>query len=316
MKIKSITLNNIGCFNGSNRFDLTTTESKNYILIEGEQDSGKTTICKALEYALYGLYLKTKDRTPYINNYVKQLFNDAVNINYNIEVVFNIDNSDYTLIRGTYINNNEYLSELLILKCNGEILNNPQIVLNKVYKEYPYEMFKALYIDSYVNSFGMLDADTNHFKSTFEGIFNIDSNSELKYENLLNKVAIITQDLLNGYILGQNRLIITNDFKIEIINQEGRSCYDLSAAEGQILLYVIYYSMIKISNNNNLVILDNPFRSMGTKMARYFFGYILPNISTQTLIFVSPSWLERAKRWNIEINNDKINYRYVLSKLK
>lgn len=111
MRIKSITLNNIGCFNGTNHFDLTTTKSKNLVLIEGEQGSGKTTICKALEYALYGLYIKTQDRTSYINNYVKKLFNDAANIDYNIEVVFNIENTDYTLIRGTYINDDEYLSD-------------------------------------------------------------------------------------------------------------------------------------------------------------------------------------------------------------
>ena len=306
MRIKSITLNNIGCFNGSNHFDLTTSESQNLVLIEGEQGSGKSTICKALEYALYGLYIKTQDRSSYINNYVKKLFNDAANIDYNIEVVFNIENTDYTLIRGTYINDNEYLSELLILKCNGKILNNPQIILNKVYKEYPYEMFNALYIDRIGNMF-----DPNYFKSIFDAIFNIHSNSDSKYEDLLKQVSTLTNNILR---LNHYKIIITNDFKIMIRDELCISVYCDSASNEQILLYVIYYSMIKISNNDNLVIFDDPLVLLHSYPARYLCKNILSNMSTQTLLLVTPSMLERAKDWNIEFDDNKINKRYVLRK--
>ena len=72
--------------------------------------------------------------------------------------------------------------------------------------------------------------------------------------------------------------------------------------------------MIKISNNDNLVIFDDPLVLLHSYPARYLLENILSNMSTQTLLLVTPSMLERSKDWNIEFDDNKINKRYVLRK--
>ncbi|GEN52415.1 DNA sulfur modification protein DndD [Halobacillus faecis] len=54
MIIKSITLNNIGPYEGKNILDFNTKDNKNTILIGGKNGSGKTTFLNSVRLALYG----------------------------------------------------------------------------------------------------------------------------------------------------------------------------------------------------------------------------------------------------------------------
>ena len=54
MKIKRITLYNIGPYFEENTFDFTISKDKNVVLIGGKNGAGKTTFFKAIKTCLYG----------------------------------------------------------------------------------------------------------------------------------------------------------------------------------------------------------------------------------------------------------------------
>ena len=54
MKIKQITLYNIGPYLNTNTFDFTIEKEKNIVLIGGKNGAGKTTFFKAIKTCLYG----------------------------------------------------------------------------------------------------------------------------------------------------------------------------------------------------------------------------------------------------------------------
>ena len=54
MKIKRITLYNIGPYVGKNTFEFSIDRDKNIVLIGGKNGAGKTTFFKAIKTCLYG----------------------------------------------------------------------------------------------------------------------------------------------------------------------------------------------------------------------------------------------------------------------
>ena len=56
MKIKELQLQNIGPYSGRHKIDFNTSNSKNIILIGGQNGAGKTTILKAIKIGLYGCF--------------------------------------------------------------------------------------------------------------------------------------------------------------------------------------------------------------------------------------------------------------------
>lgn len=54
MKIKRISLYNIGPYIGFNSFDIEVDKNKNIILIGGKNGAGKTTFFKSIKTCLYG----------------------------------------------------------------------------------------------------------------------------------------------------------------------------------------------------------------------------------------------------------------------
>ena len=59
---------------------------------------------------------------------------------------------------------------------------------------------------------------------------------------------------------------------------------------------MLYYSMIKISNNSKLVIFEVLLSWLHFRAVHYLFENILPNMSIKILL-VSPSMLEWNKRY-------------------
>ena len=54
MKIKKITLFNIGPYVGKNTFDFSIDKQKNIVLIGGKNGAGKTTFFNSIKTCLYG----------------------------------------------------------------------------------------------------------------------------------------------------------------------------------------------------------------------------------------------------------------------
>ena len=54
MYIKEIELNNFRIYKGSNKIDLSTTDSKNIVVVSGKNGYGKTTFLMSLVWCLYG----------------------------------------------------------------------------------------------------------------------------------------------------------------------------------------------------------------------------------------------------------------------
>lgn len=61
MKIKELELTNFRIYNGRNTIDLTTSESRNIIIISGENGFGKTTFLMSIVWCLYGKQMEQVD---------------------------------------------------------------------------------------------------------------------------------------------------------------------------------------------------------------------------------------------------------------
>lgn len=61
MKIKELELNNFRIYKGRNTIDLTTSESRNIIIISGENGFGKTTFLMSIVWCLYGKQMEQVD---------------------------------------------------------------------------------------------------------------------------------------------------------------------------------------------------------------------------------------------------------------
>lgn len=61
MRIKELELNNFRIYKGRNTIDLTTSESRNIIIISGENGFGKTTFLMSIVWCLYGKQMEQVD---------------------------------------------------------------------------------------------------------------------------------------------------------------------------------------------------------------------------------------------------------------
>lgn len=61
MKIKEIELNNFRIYNGKNVIDLTTSDSRNIVIVSGENGFGKTTFLMSIVWCLYGKQMEQVD---------------------------------------------------------------------------------------------------------------------------------------------------------------------------------------------------------------------------------------------------------------
>jgi len=313
MKIKSVTLNNIGRFIGKNTFDLDTKENRNIVYIEGENASGKTTIYKAIKYALYGSLMQTNDESSYLNDYVKLLFDENSTIYNNVKVLFNLGNSDYLLTRGSGIYDEDLFDEFKNIKCNGKFLENNEVplLLNKMYKQMPYDLFDAFYMD-YKNAYKII-RNQHYLKLLFVALFNIDLNNQFELEKTLNEVSIKAKNALDGSLLYNFTINISNDFKVSLKDESGKVIRELSASEVLLLAYAIYYAMIKISNRNNLVVFDDPFSQMDFKTSYILIKNIMSNISDQVLLLTNGLHFSRDFNFKIVEELNKFTYKkYIL----
>lgn len=95
--------------------------------------------------------------------------------------------------------------------------------------------------------------------------YGLDLTLTFELEKTLNEVSIKAKNALDGSLLYNFTINISNDFKVSLKDEFDKVIKELSASEVLLLAYAIYYAMIKISKINNLVVFDEPFSQMDFK---------------------------------------------------
>ena len=95
MKIKKITLYNIGPYVDENTFDFSIKKGKNIVLIGGKNGAGKTTFFKAIKTCLYGCRVwgfdaPGKEYFSIVGNLVnfKTLYDNTAKAYIEVELIF------------------------------------------------------------------------------------------------------------------------------------------------------------------------------------------------------------------------------------
>jgi DNA sulfur modification protein DndD len=95
MKIKSITLENFGPYYGSQHIDLSTDSVSPVVLIYGENMRGKTSLLRAIRWALYGKVLSHEgeelDSRGFANYDARD---ESPSVTVSVEIVFDEDSND------------------------------------------------------------------------------------------------------------------------------------------------------------------------------------------------------------------------------
>ena len=130
MKIKRITLYNIGPYTNENTFNFTIDKIRNIVLIGGKNGAGKTTFFKAIKTCLYGCKVwgfdaPGKEYYSIINGLVnfKTAYDNSTKAFIELELVF--DDGKHI---DTYVLHREWkkvkmtLSEFFHIRKNGELI--------------------------------------------------------------------------------------------------------------------------------------------------------------------------------------------------
>ncbi len=182
MKIKELQLQNIGPYSGRHKIDFNTSNSKNIILIGGQNGAGKTTILKAIKIGLYGCFAygyKTENMS-YFKEVESLLSYHAVNKEYSIritiELVEKLEKNEYIILRTWDKNNNGLVENVKVIK-DGTLLNDSDCM------EFICKL-RAVTSPELINSF-IFDGETigriidsnrtnGYIQNMFNSIFNID----------------------------------------------------------------------------------------------------------------------------------------------
>ena len=182
MKIKELTLTNIGPFVGRHTIDFTTGGGKNIVLIGGKNGAGKTTVLKSIKIGLYGCFAygyKTENIT-----YMKEIgsilsyFAESgeYSIKLTVELAEKFSESEYVILR-SWRKHNESITETLSVAKDGEILSESDSLefAGKIRAVASPELVNSYIFDGEAVG-GFIDSDKTdvYLRSVFNSIFNID----------------------------------------------------------------------------------------------------------------------------------------------
>ena len=171
MKIKRISLYNIGPYVGINTFDFSISRDKNIVLIGGKNGAGKTTFFKAIKTCLYGCKVwgydaPGKEYFGIINGLVnfKTMYDNTSSAYIELELSFN-DGKQVT----SYVLHREWkkvktsLSEYFKIKKNGELIIGAEEddFVNYLLSVIPPDMFNFYFFDGESIAEFFLGADGN-----------------------------------------------------------------------------------------------------------------------------------------------------------
>lgn len=186
MKIKRISLYNIGPYVGINTFDFSISRDKNIVLIGGKNGAGKTTFFKAIKTCLYGCKVwgydaPGKEYFGIINGLVnfKTMYDNTSSAYIELELSFD-DGKQVT----SYVLHREWkkvktsLSEYFKIKKNGGLIIGAEEddFVNYLLSVIPPDMFNFYFFDGESIAEFFLGADGNkNFRNAFLKLYGLDT---------------------------------------------------------------------------------------------------------------------------------------------
>jgi DNA sulfur modification protein DndD len=186
MKIKRISLYNIGPYVGINTFDFTVARDQNIVLIGGKNGAGKTTFFKAIKTCLYGCKVwgydaPGKDYYSIISGLVnfKTMYDNMSSAYVEIDLVFDDGKqvNTYTL-RREWKKVKTSLSEYFQIRKNEELILGAEEddFVNYLLSVIPPDMFNFYFFDGESIAEFFLGADGNkNFRNAFLKLYGLDT---------------------------------------------------------------------------------------------------------------------------------------------
>ena len=203
MKIKQLTLNNIGSFAGEHTFLFQTNDpQKQIVLIGGRNGAGKTTLFDSIRLCLYGykLYGYRQNSQTYTSK-IKRLINDKVKttspatagITLQILIEDGYANSIFEINREWTLNGNALKENLCVYK-DGDLLSTEQMqdFDNYLMQIIPPALFNFHFFDGEkVSNFVFDRANGQTFQKAFLQICGLDTfdliEEQLRYNTRITK---------------------------------------------------------------------------------------------------------------------------------
>lgn len=244
MKIKKITLFNIGPYVGKNTFDFSIDKQKNIVLIGGKNGAGKTTFFNSIKTCLYGCKVWGYD-APGKEYYsiISSLVNSKTVYDSNsiafveIELVFDDGkNVDSYILHREWKKFRMSFSEYFNIKKNGELIigTDEDDFVNYLLSIVPPDMFNFYFFDGESIAEFFLGADGNkNFRNAFLKLYGLDTLTIL-VENFARNIKKSDAKNTTHDAYRQAQLMLENaenDYN-ELINS-------LSNLENKIDLYAI-----------------------------------------------------------------------------
>ena len=186
MKIKRITLYNVGPYEGENTFDFVMSRKKNIVLIGGKNGAGKTTFFKAIKTCLYGCRVwgfdaPGKEYYSVVGGLVnsKTAYDSSSKAYVEIELFFD----DGKQIN-TYILHREWkkvrmsFTEYFNIRKNGELImgSEEDDFVNYLLSIIPPDMFNFYFFDGESIADFFLGSDGNkNFRNAFLKLYGLDT---------------------------------------------------------------------------------------------------------------------------------------------
>lgn len=186
MKIKSISVFNVGPYKNRSTFDFASNNKQNISLIGGKNGAGKTTLFKAIQFCLYGAkalgyevnnqyYFKEIKKIININNLL--ISNSPASVSVKLSLENSTDCDDYTVVREWIIVNDKINESFNIYhaerKLNGiEIADFENLMMQLI----PPDLFNFYFFNG-EKIFDMLfdENSISNFKTSFIKIIGLDS---------------------------------------------------------------------------------------------------------------------------------------------
>lgn len=194
MKINNIIIENFGIYKDINKYDLTTKNKKNIVLISGENGAGKTTLLNAIKLCLYGprlLGYKTESNPQYrqfiskkLNAYALTEENNNYSISINFELNENGQRNNYIIKRHWTFESTQSTKakEHLSITKNNQILNETEAdqYAEHIHQTMPLNLFELFFFDGEkVGNMFLLKEDLS---TMLNNIFRLELFSDLKLD--------------------------------------------------------------------------------------------------------------------------------------
>lgn len=251
MRIKRLTLNNIGSFAGEHSFLFQTDNpQKQIVLIGGRNGAGKTTLFESIRLCLYGykLYGYRQNSQTYTNK-IKRLINDKVRsaspatagITMQILIEDGYANSVFEISREWILNGNTLKESLCVYK-DGDLLTPEQMqdFDNYLMQIIPPALFNFHFFDGEkVSNFVFDRANGQAFRKAFLQICGLDTfdliEEQLQY-NTRTKKGDLQNLIQEEYATARMKLAVAKESHIAALQKIQETQAEIDALQDQITI--------------------------------------------------------------------------------